>query len=73
MYTAPGSATAMAKLNADGSILTTDGVHGHWELFDADSRTYVITLNGVRNSVTFQPGRGFISNNGNLFMELKHQ
>jgi hypothetical protein len=73
MYTTPGSNSSMSKLTADGGIVTTDGEKGHWELFDADSKTYVITLGGRRNSVTFQPGRGFVDNNGQLFMTLKHQ
>ena len=61
------------KLLADGSITTSGGQTGHWELFDADSRVYTITLPQDRRSLTFQPGRGFIdTQNGNLALEARH-
>ena len=63
----------VAKLTADGNIVTTSGVDGTWKLFDADSRTYVVTIGRDRVSLIFQPGRGFIdAGNQNLTLEMRH-
>lgn len=60
-----------AKFNADGSIITTSGANGTWQLFDADTRTYIITINGNKMTMTFQPGRGFVDNNNILTFTCK--
>jgi hypothetical protein len=60
-----------AKFNADGTIVTTSGAKGNWECFDADTRTYIITLNNNRMTMTFQPSRGFVDNNNTLIFQLK--
>lgn len=60
-----------AKLSADGSVVTTSGASGKWQLFDADTRTYVITIDNNRMTVTFEPGRGFVDNNGTLLFTAK--
>ncbi len=64
--------TGAAKFQADGTIVTTSGNKGSWECFDADTRTYVIVLGGNRYTLTHQPARGFVDNNGVLVLELKH-
>jgi hypothetical protein len=46
------------KFKADGTILASTGATGTWKLFDADSHTYVIVLDGQRLSLTLRPGRG---------------
>lgn len=47
------------KFSADGSIQTTSGASGHWKLFDKDSLTYVIEVDGQdRHSLQLVPGRG---------------
>jgi hypothetical protein len=56
----------IAKFLPDGSITTNLGGSGHWELFDAESRTYTVILSGTRYSLTYQPGRGFVDNNGSI-------
>ena len=61
----------VAKFAADGSIVTSSGAKGTWELFDADTRTYVITINAQRMTLTFQPGRGFVDKNEVLVIAVK--
>lgn len=60
-----------AKFAADGTIVTASGAKGTWEVFDADTRTYVVTVGGTRFTLTFQPGRGFVDNNSNLVFQSK--
>ena len=72
VYNVKINSAGFAKFLADGTILTSGNEKGNWELFDADTRSYVITLMGNRYNVTFQPGRGFVdANNGNLYFEAK--
>jgi hypothetical protein len=72
--------TYMAKLNdfgavkfrADGSVVASNGAHGTWTLFDADSGIYSVVLSGTRLTLTLAPGRGLIdSGNRNLYFELQ--
>ena len=61
-----------AKFLADGTVVCSSGEKGTWELFDADTRAYVISVAGARYNVIFQPGRGFIDGtNNNLLFEAK--
>jgi hypothetical protein len=60
-----------AKFKADGTISTTSGANGTWELFDQGTETYVIILGGKRLTLTYQPGRGFIDNNNILVLQRK--
>ncbi len=61
-----------AKFQTDGTVVTTSGDTGKWVLFDAPTRSYVLTIRDQKLSLTFEPGRGFIdSNNGNLILEAK--
>ena len=61
----------VAKFKADGSIVTSSGAKGNWELFDADTRTYIVTINADRLTLTFEPGRGFVDKNGTLVLQSK--
>jgi hypothetical protein len=60
-----------AKFNADGTIVTTSSADGSWKLFDADTRTYIVIIAGNRMTLTFEPGRGFVDNNGVLTFTAK--
>jgi hypothetical protein len=70
-YTIGMNDLGVAKFAADGSIVTSSGAKGTWELFDADTRTYVIVISGQRLTLTFQPGRGFVDKNEVLVIAVK--
>jgi hypothetical protein len=60
-YTQMGGMTSnygACKFKADGTIIASTGATGTWKLFDADSHTYTIVLDGQRLSLTLRPGRG---------------
>jgi len=60
------------KFLADGSIQTTSGANGNWKLFDKDTQTYVINIDGQdRHSLQYVPGRGLCDGDTILFQELK--
>jgi len=62
----------VAKFQADGTVVTTSGDTGKWVLFDAPTRTYVLTIRDQKLTLTFQPGRGFINAaNGVIVLEAK--
>ncbi|WP_157477219.1 hypothetical protein [Granulicella tundricola] len=61
-----GGHVGIAKFTADGQITATTNETGTWKVFDEDSKSYVIVFAGTRYSLTYQPGRGFIDNNGYL-------
>jgi hypothetical protein len=61
-----------AKFLANGEITSTTGATGTWKLFDAESKTYVVVYGGRRYSLTYQPGRGFVDNNGLITFTQKH-
>jgi hypothetical protein len=71
VYTISLNDIGVAKFAADGSIVSTNGGNGKWELFDAGTRTYVITIGGQRMTLTFQPGRGFVDKNDFLVIQVK--
>jgi WD40 repeat protein len=49
------------KFKADGTVLASTGATGTWKLFDADTHTYTVVLDGQRLSLIFMPGRGLVS------------
>jgi hypothetical protein len=49
------------KFNADGTVVASDGSTGTWKLFDAETHTYVVVLDGQRLSLIYMPGRGLVS------------
>ena len=49
----------IAKFLADGTIKTNTGETGKWELFDAASRVYTVTLGRSRWSLIYSPTHGF--------------
>ena len=61
-----------AKFMPNGEIVSTTDARGTWKLFDAESKTYVVLFGGKRFSLTYQPGRGFVDNNGMLVFTQKH-
>jgi hypothetical protein len=61
-----------AKFAADGTITTASGAKGTWEVFDAGTKTYVVIIGSNRWTLTLQPGRGLIDNNGTLQFTSKH-
>ncbi|RXH55181.1 hypothetical protein GRAN_4285 [Granulicella sibirica] len=67
-----GGHEGTAKFASNGEITTTNNETGTWKLFDADSKTYVVTFAGQRYSVTYQPGRGMVDNHGFLIFVQKH-
>ena len=51
------------KINADGTVLTTAGPSGKWQLFDPDSQTYTLDIEGQqRKTLQFHPGLGLMDN-----------
>ncbi len=71
VYNAFISDFGAVKFVSDGSIVTTSGASGTWELFDADTRTYIVVISGNRLTLTFQPGRGFVDKNQQLVFQVK--
>jgi hypothetical protein len=61
-----------AKFMLNGEIVSTTDARGTWKLFDTESKTYVVLFGGKRFSLTYQPGRGFVDNNGMLVFTQKH-
>ena len=54
------------RFNADGTIEASNGQTGTWKLFDKESATYVVVLDGKRMSLRLDPGRGLIDTQTNL-------
>ena len=50
----------VTKFLADGTVETASGFHGTWKLFDRESRTYVVVIEGARYSVQYRPGFGLV-------------
>lgn len=60
------------KFLADGNIQTTSGAAGNWKIFDKDSRTYVINVDGQdRHSLQLVPGRGLCDGDAVVFQQIK--
>lgn len=61
-----------SKFLPDGSIETESGTKGNWRLFDKDSQTYVINIDGQdRQSLQFVAGRGLCAGDTIFFQQLK--
>jgi hypothetical protein len=58
---------------ADGTIVTQDGDHGTWSLFDKASRSYVVKMDGQEmKTLQYVPGRGLVESGGLIiFQELR--
>ncbi len=66
------SLLGMSKFLADGTIETASGASGRWKLFDRDSQTYVIDIDGQeRQSLQYVPGRGLVGGDTIIFQELR--
>jgi hypothetical protein len=50
----------VTKFKADGTVAAANGFTGTWKLFDADSHTYVIVINGEQLSLMYRPGIGLV-------------
>ncbi|HEY9758696.1 MAG TPA: hypothetical protein V6C97_26250 [Oculatellaceae cyanobacterium] len=61
----------VAKFTSDGNITTTSGASGKWSMFDDATRTYVISIDTGKWTLTFEPARGFVDNNGTLIFSMK--
>jgi hypothetical protein len=60
------------KFTADGKVVTTSGASGKWSLFDKDSQTYVIDIEGQeRHSLQFKSGRGLCDGDLIVFQQLR--
>jgi len=72
VYVSKISDAGAVRFSPDGSITASNGAHGTWRLFDAQSRIFSIDLDGRRYTVTLSPGRGLIdTGNHNLIFELQ--
>lgn len=61
-----------SKFLADGTIQTASGASGNWKLFDKDTQTYVINMEGQSQlSLQYIPGRGLCDGDTIIFQELK--
>jgi hypothetical protein len=60
------------KFLADGTVVTTSGAGGKWQLFDKDSKTYIVDIEGQdRHSLQFMPGRGLCDGDSIIFQALR--
>jgi hypothetical protein len=75
MYKQMGGYTSLlgdCKFAADGTIQTTSGANGNWKLFDKDSQTYVIDIDGEsRHSLQYIEGRGLCDNGMIIFQQIQ--
>jgi len=51
----------LTKFKPDGTVVAANGFTGTWKLFDANTHTYAVVINGERLSVIYMPGRGLVS------------
>ena len=59
------------KFAADGTVTCTNGPSGHWKLFDKDTQTYVIDIEGQdRHSLQYHAGRGLCDGEIVLFQQI---
>jgi hypothetical protein len=71
VYTVDMFGEGAAKFAPNGEITSTTGKTGRWEMFDGPSKTYSVIYGEKRYTLTFQPERGFVDNNGQLVFTLK--
>ncbi len=68
-YTA---ALGNCKFQSDGTVATTSGASGTWKLFDRDSNTYVIAIEGQdKHSLQYVAGRGLCDGDSIWFQEIR--
>jgi len=51
------------RFAGDGTVQTTDGHRGNWNVFDPDSRIYSVVMGRDRWSLKLVPGRGLYNPN----------
>jgi hypothetical protein len=64
----------LTKFNPDGTITCSKGGPGKWQLFDADTKTYILTVpNQPQIQVKYVPAYGFVDAGGGVqaFKQLK--
>jgi len=60
------------KFTSDGKIVTTSGASGDWKIFDEETQTYIVNIDGEqRHSLKFVPGRGLIDNDIIIYQLLQ--
>jgi hypothetical protein len=60
------------KFLPDGSIQTSSGANGKWQLFDQSSQTYVVDIDGQdRHSLQLMAGRGLCDGDAIVFQQLQ--
>jgi hypothetical protein len=55
-----------AKFLANGTFECSDGTNGPWKLFDADTRTYSIEIDGRKISLKLVPALGLVDQANNI-------
>ncbi|MBX3076406.1 hypothetical protein KF728_24320 [Candidatus Obscuribacterales bacterium] len=60
------------KFTSDGKVVTTSGASGDWKIFDEETQTYIVNIDGEqRHSLKFVPGRGLIDNDIIIYQQLR--
>jgi hypothetical protein len=59
------------KFKADGTVVASTGATGTWKLFDADTHTYTVVLDGQTLSLILMPGRGLVEANDPNVVDFK--
>jgi len=59
------------KFKADGSVVAANGATGTWKLFDADSHTYAVVINGEHLSLVYRAGIGLVDANDQSSVDFK--
>jgi hypothetical protein len=55
-----------SKFLADGSFECSDGTKGQWKLFDADTKTYSVDIDGRKLSLKLIPALGLVDQANNI-------
>jgi hypothetical protein len=50
----------VTKFKVDGTVVAANGFTGTWKLFDADTHTYAVVINGERLSLIYRPAIGLV-------------
>jgi hypothetical protein len=65
------SLVGACKFLPDGTIQTTSGANGSWQLFDKSTQTYIIDIDGQdRHSLQYMSGRGLCDGDTIVFQSL---
>lgn len=60
------------KFTSDGKVVTTSGASGDWKIFDEETQTYIVNIDGEqRHSLKFVPGRGLLDNDIIIYQQLR--